>query len=1169
MTPLTSPAAHPGALALRNSLIAPVNEQPQVVGGATESPGPQPLSALKIALGERCNRQALADKLQGIIKDLPQQLARDQPLAKARASMDAALASHLRRTLMYVCEDSSHVPLQPLPANRLISLEAYLLGCGLPVPKTLSALAELKNTSVLKAQVHPLGNLSGGLGWPVPMPKQDQSSINSLMHSNTSGLPGLPLADSAKGALGYLMSGSSVTEGDLKTPVIAMEKLLGSSKAQALGQAFQSRLGGVPHEGGRNDYVMTAIHLGLDPQSLAAPVANSVAGFNVASAKHWGQSASMVVEALGKYLVDEGRASAQTAYLAAYLSLARTAPEFLVKDIPASVTYGSVLWAQLAMAVGKIEAQTPGRTLAMGYAEILLTAEKLDTDAVVSQQIDQQALWDWGFANGHLNLAQETPSAADRERVRSAFNSQLSALKTTSTLLQTPIPFRKAEALAQLKEAFPELDTALFEVRNIQKANLKPGRPGLYPGMRSMLDIVSEGGKLGAEDHWISNDKRIPINTFCSLYQAGKLNVATSFNTAYVAAINAHEKGQQAMVRHLISTLPLEDRENLEFGTLEFFHTNEYKIAGDFFTPPALHVRGHQLEVKTTRKNGQVDLYRIDTRRGAIEKINFRKRWRTEPYTVDKMQTREANILSKTVVVKPDEYDHARWFLAKPEGAGQPDSFNSQRSHAIADVFVKSLDLNNVDLLNEARGVTSFDQDRARNEAIGEFFLNLIPLRSAIVNFQGGNIGQGIFDLALDAVGLLTLGAGKAAQAGNVLGKALSTARQAAKAARFVGAAVVEVFNPLAGVGDLLVGAGRLVGKGSHYVRRQLNQLRGADGSYDLLKVASKQYGEAATGVFKVGGESVEGGAVLQNGKWFALDTNTMRPGVSLDDFVVRVRAVDGKISQLPSVADGELSNRLFREFKVPESTISGISRNSQGVYAAADGHLSHIRHTDSTGQTAVYEVRQVTRTAEGTVQARVYHNNRQTSLVLEHVQGDQWRRLGARGGSPVPVKSDLGAKIGQGGEGVIYESLDGKSVYKDFGPTSLTSAEGFVDMEVFNLNKYYGDGFAKLIVDEGRRYIKMGKIEGVTLNTLEKGSLPVSARSLMDDVIADLESKDIFHGDLQLQNFIYSKNDNKIYPVDMNGLPGEFLVTGVIDRYQRGVAELRADFNQLIARAT
>lgn len=1165
MTTLTPPAVYVRPRELLQSAIASADEPSETLA----TPVPPPISAFKSALGDHCDRRTLARLLQSVIQRLPGQFVPDETLtpAKARERMETALASLLSSTTMYVCEDASYQPPQPLPPNRLVNLDAYLQGCALQVPKTLEALVELKNALSAQTQAHPLGNLSGGLSWPRAMPSEDQSTLIHLLHSNDTGLQGLPLPEGGKGALGYLISGSSVVDADLKNPMVAMEKLLDSPKARDLEQALRARLGGMPAVGCDSDYVMTAIQLGLDPESSAAPARNHVAGFDLASSQYWGQPASTVVEALGKHLIEQGRVSAKTAHLGAYLLLAKVAPHYLVKDIPASVTYGSVLWAQLTMAVARIEAQSPGRTLAMGYAEILLAAEQLNTDETVRQPIDYQALRDWGVASGFLAGAEQVPSASDMARVRTAYNHHLSSLKDASTLLQTDIPSRKAMALTQLKAAFPDLDSQLFEVRTLQKARLKDGRPGLYPGERSMLDIVMEGGVPGAEDHWVSNDKRLPISRFCALYEAGRLGVAAPFQASYDKALSALEDGQQRLVRHLISTLPLEDRRDLEEGELEFFHTNQYKIAVDLLTPPALHVRGHTLEVKTTR-NGQ-NLYTIDTRRGVIKKENFLLHRRTEPYTASKMEQREANILSRTAVFDPYDGDRAAHYAQKPQGTGQPDSFNSPRSQLIADVFVKSLDLNNADLLQEARGVTSYDQDRSRNHAISEFFLNLIPFRSAIVNFQNGSVGQGLFDLGMDVVGLVTLGAGKAAQAGKALGKTLSTASRLAKAARFVGATVVEAFNPLSGLGDLVLSGGRLALSGGRSV---VNHLKGATGSYDLLKIASKQYGDVATGSFKVAGHHVEGAATLHNGKWYALDAQAMRPyGRPLEDFVPAARAVEGKVTLLPKAPDAELSNALFGPFKVSEARIAGRPRNSQGVYVAADGHVSHIRHTDSTGRTAVYEVRQVTRTEDGRVQARVYHNNRQTSLLVEHVQGDQWQRLGARGGSPASVKADLGREIGRGTEGVVYESLDGRSAYKDMGATSSDVPPGYTRNETRALNQYYGEGFATAILEDGRSYIKMPKLDGVNMAKIEKRSLPPEVRTLLEDALNGMEAKGVYHQDLQLKNLLYSSRDNKIYPVDVQSLspelmvPGEALYEMEIAAYTRSRNDLMRRLNELL----
>lgn len=987
---------------------SPLAATPPIAADPLDNP-----AALKSAFADSCNWQALAQKLQTIIKDLAVKFP-EASVASA-SELTRALASHLNTLTLHVCEDSSYAPL--LSATRMTSLQSFMNATGIKTPRTRAELVSLYTTTVKRSQVHPLGNFSGALCWPIPMSQQDQRTICALLGSDISGLPGLPFADTAKGALGYLLSGSPVSEVDLKSPTVAIEKLLGSAKAQALGLAIQTKLNGIPTDTSLNDYLLTAIHLGLDPESLQSPSRNKVAGFDLDAPQHWGQPATAVIDALARHLTEKGRATAQTANLAARLLLAKRAPEYLVKDIPSSVPYGSVLWTQLAIAVAKLEADSPGRVLSMSYAEVLASAQNMRTNP----HAQRDALLDWAVVNGLRTAADGVPTSAEIERIRNAFNGQLNALITTSTLQQTAIPNRRAMALAQLKQAFPEVEESVFEAATLQKVLIKPGRPGAYPGMRSMLDIVMEGETLGPQDHWWSLDKRIPVQAFCDAYTAGKLGVADTFKSAYENATHAHAEGHKGMVQHLIAKLPLEDRKNLEYGKLEFFHTNDYQLAMDLSTPAALKTRGHTLEVKTTR-DGHVDLYVINTQKGTVEKINYLRRYRTAPYTAEKLTTRNASVESRTVLYEPYKDARSRQSEEQSNNCAVPPRFNSPRSAYIADVFVKSLALDNADLLKQARGVTSYDQDAARNSAIGEFFLNLIPLRSAIVNFTNGNIGDGLFDLSLDVIGLVTLGAGKAAQAGKALGKGIAGLSQLTKAARFIGATAIEAINPLSGVGDLLSGGGRLAINGSRYVtaqaRRQLHQLKGTTGSYDLLKAASKHYDEAATGAFTLAGDTVKGGAVLCKGKWYSFDADKLRPyGSPLEDFTAKTRAVDGIIT--PSLGRGELSNRVFAAYQLPEAKIAGLSRNSQGAYVAADGHVSHIRHTDSSGQSAVYEVRQLTRTEDGVVQARIYHNNRQTEVLVQHVEGDQWRRVGADGGydtppsSPGSVSSDASSSRG------------------------------------------------------------------------------------------------------------------------------------------------------------
>jgi hypothetical protein len=943
--PMSAPTSH--------SLQRDTRSASTPLPGSPDDAGPDKLdnpTSLKKAFAERCNWTELATALHCLLEEVSNAFPGDLS-SRQQTDLEALLASRLASRSLPVCEDSSYYQRHKLtPAHCVVSLQAYLRGSGLDVPKTLEALLALYQTATQHRQTHPLGNFSGALSWPTPLALQDQKAITRLLQAPHPNLPELPLADLKKGVLGYLLSASNLSHDDLKKPSNATQTLLASPKAQALGQAIQAHLGGIATTSSVNDYLLAAIHLGLAPESLETPARNSVAGFDLSHRQHWGKPATSVIDGLSRHLVAQGRASTQSADLAARLLLASTAPHYLAKDLAPSLTYGSIPWTQLAIAAAKLEAQSPGRVLTMTYSEVMAAAEDLEMDAALTQLIQRDALSDWGVVNGLLEPTKK-PSDADMLKVQRAFTAQQSALQATSIALAAQIPSREAMALDLLREHFPGVADTVFKARHLVKAQLKPGRPGSFPGQYSMLDIVMQGDRVNRADlqHWVTNDKRIPINAFCTKSAAGQLSVADTFDKDYNTAIDAQEKGHDGLARYLISTLPPEDRVNLMSGELEFFHTNEYQIGLDFSTK-TLMKRGHTLDVKTTR-DGQVNIYRIDTHSGAISKHNYLNNRYAPPY--NQLNSRDANILSRTTRFNPFPDEHAQQAKEQPAASQTPQAFDAERTKYIAKVFTNALDLRGDDLLQHARGITAYDKNAAGDKAIGEFFLNLIPLRSAIVNFTKGNVAEGMLDLGLDVIGLVTLGAGKAAQAGKVLTKGVTTVKGATKAARFLGSAAIEAFNPLSGAGDLLKGGVALASaagrRGWAAGRATANVLRGASGSYDVLKAAGKQHGLAAIGTYKVADQSLEGGALFRNGNWYAYDLAKALPyGAPLTNFQPSMAATAGQINLInkPALLEYEVlvaPDRL--QVKGLQANVY-VGPNNQ-EYIKVDGRLYSSRLND------------------------------------------------------------------------------------------------------------------------------------------------------------------------------------------------------------------------------
>ncbi|MBT2374319.1 hypothetical protein J7E41_20055 [Pseudomonas fluorescens] len=1136
---------------------SPPGEPSRATGGSylpgpltQTSPSLAPKADLKVALGDRQNWKTLGQKLNEMAAKLG-----------VNATPQAVQAA-LKSTPMDVQPDSSY----STQVGNAATLETFIRGYGLHVPTTHFHLASLADSVNERALAHPFGNFGGGLSWPVPLSASEQRTLldTAIHYANRN--PNKPQIGPSVGVLEDLNSNQPLCGEALRDPAKALEVIVSSARGQAMGLAIQTQLNGIATDTSINEYALAAIHSVLDPESITVPRRNKVAGFDLMQPQHWGKPASVVLDGLSEHLSVSSKATPEMAKVGAYLLLARSAPEFLIKDIPFSVTYGSPAWVSLSIAAATIEAQSPGTVPNMTFAQVMLKAEGAAlADPANTQLAQKAALMDWGVVNGIiLEKENDSYNLIEVESVRTAFNQQLQERIAASKLLETEIPSRKEVALAKLKARFAENVPFEEKLLRVNTAG-QPSAQALYDpnrapaGLHSMLDIAMSGLD---QYEWKSTDQRIIEAT---KGKSLKFDVNKTFNDQFKQAIDSRKKGISTTVKHLIAQLPLADRQNLEYAKLEFFQNNTYKL-GMGFTGKTLEHKNDNLLVKTTGVNG-VTVYEIDLKNGAITTV--------PPYVLTRQQERNANLIYPIEKFTPANASEADLGQKQPGSTSEiPLSFSSTRTRFIADAFFEHLDIDNKDAVKQARGGTTYDQQMENEWKIADFFLNLVPLRSAIVNFQNGNYLDGAIDLGMDIFGFVTAGVGAAAKVTKVGTTAVNTTIKAVKVAKIIGTTAVGVFNPVSGLGDLAVGGAGLVRRGAGLLLDKglegVNKLRGASGSYDLLKAASKQYEAAAAGIFKVAGHSVEGGAVLWNGKWYAFDANKMRPyGSPLEGFTSKTKAVDGVLTTSRIEPGSELNNRLFGELKVPESRIAGLSRNSQGVYVATDGHLSHIRHTDSTGQTAVYEVRHVTRTADGVAQARIYHNNRQTPVLVQHVEGDQWQRLAARGGDPLSVASDLGPVIGGGGEGVIYASLDGRSVYKDLGQTSLKPFAGYMDMETRSLNKYYGEGFARTIIEDGRKYIKMGRIDGVDLSKFEKGSLPSQARSLLDDVFVQMEGKDIYHNDLQLKNFMYSSRDKKIYPVDMDSLSSEFMVPVVMDSYNRHKEALRRAFSGLIAKVS
>jgi hypothetical protein len=797
----------------------------------------------------------------------------------AQDATPQTLLAHLSSTQTAIDPRSAYHQDSASGDQASVSLETFLKHHDLPMPETRLDLLHLADAAHAHTLEQPLGNLGGALSWPLPLTPQQRHKVRviveaGVMRHSRHSEPGSVRPELTRGALGALIKASSLSDAELQDPAKALETLLKSTKAQAMGQAIQSGLEGIATPTSISDYVLAAINIGLDRESVESPARNSIAGFDLGQEKYWGMPPSAIVEGLTRHLVDKGRATQATAKLATHLLLSRIAPQLLVKDIPDTLVNGSQAWVNFCRAVAKVEASAPGTASQLNYGQVMSAAQALNDPPV---PVITGLLLDWGVINGLVvkkDDAAYTPQEV--ESIRTAFNQQLTTRVKASQLLSAEIPSRKAIALAKLKEHFGE--GIPFELKCL--STVSQGKAKQLDGKHSMLDMAM----MGINVNWKTDDARVPID---AINQQPRLNVNGVFLDKHETAIKSLKEGIQTQVKHLISELPLEDRQNLEFGNIEFYQSNQYTIGRGFINPPTFQSRHNELLVRTEREvdgKPQVCVYEIDIRNKRIVK-------RTSEAAITRGDWRDANILTKVEKFTPKHLDSkGREEHQPPPPSLPPSSFASARTQYLADAFLEHLDINGKDQWLRTNGTTTLDEQKAGDERVNQFFLNLIPFRSAYVNFRDADYEAGLLDLGLDIFSLATLGHGVYAKAAKVFVSAVSPTIKALQAARILGRGLISAFNPLSGFRSMATGTASLVTRGARVLSDSgqllINKVRGASGSYDLLKAANKEYGAAALGSFKVAEGNIDTIAIHHNGNWYAYDTVKQKPfGAPLQDF--------------------------------------------------------------------------------------------------------------------------------------------------------------------------------------------------------------------------------------------------------------------------------------------
>ncbi|RMP85880.1 hypothetical protein ALQ17_02149 [Pseudomonas fluorescens] len=792
-----------------------------------------------------------------------------------------AVLNALKTTAMDIHPHSSF-PAQP---DTPVTLERFIRGIGLGLPTNHFSLTALADAVDERGLANPFGNFGGALSWPVPLSTDDQRMLQAAALHYIKDHTDLPETGHSLGILEFLNDNKPLAGEAKADPIKALESILNSPRGQAFGRAMQAHMKGIDTDTSTHDYALAAINLVLNPEAITNPQRKRV------EPHLWGARPSSVVNATVKSLIDDGRASPEMADAAATIIFGQTAPAFKVKGLPDNITYGSPAWARLQIAVDIQEALSPGSAMTMGFDEIMIKAEKAaQVDPAVTEIAQKTALVDWGIVNGLIERKDDKQyTDVELDELRTQYNREFAEQINAQTLANAEIPSRKDIAIAKLKERFGEgipFEQPLLKLQTSghQSAAMPLYDPNLRPeGYFSMLDIA-----MMENPHytWTTGDSRIPLS---EINKDPVLGVNAAFKQQFDEAIVSRKKGLSATVRHLISKLPLDQRKDLEYGKLRFFHESVYRIN---LTDKTLLHKYATFSIKTER-DGVASVYEVDIKEGTITKLSSGNSYDETSYGPGSRQTQRTEF-------RPPRYSQESQKESKGDSAVTPKSFSSDRSQYIADAFVEHLDIDNADVVKEAKGTTQLDKQFEAQDRAANFFLDLVPLRSAIANFISGNYVAGALDLTMDVLGFLTAGAATAAKLVKVGAIAGSSAIKLAKGARVIGAATLSAFNPLGGADDLVFGGARLLGKSPRALEKGIQMLRGTSDSHGLLKNLSHQYDIAAIGSYKVGETKVQTAAVFNDGQWYRYDPIKAQPyGAPLKNFTPSVAASGGEIKGL------------------------------------------------------------------------------------------------------------------------------------------------------------------------------------------------------------------------------------------------------------------------------
>lgn len=844
----------------------------------------------------------------------------------------------LKNTVFTVDPASSYFREHNLMPGATVSLHQFMEDQGIEIPTSYDQLVGVAKALMGVPPVKPaLGDLGGALSWPTLLSNEDQRKLHSVIRHDLKDTQDNNLL--AHWTRNVHWDASALND----NPHQVLNDLLKSTKARLLGMRARSELGEIASPDTIMEWMLAALQTSLDSESVFtnpnASTRTTVTGFNLATPHLGGKSASAIRSALSEHLIREGKATARTAPLAVFVLLSRKAPELLVKNIPEEVKFGSHTWVSFSTAVARIEAQAPGSTSKMTFAQVMTRAEQIPLypqEKLVEQLAQSDALKDWGIVNGILDVnGEDVYTGAQMDEVRNAFNKQVAELSAASTTLATQMPQFQKKVAKYLQSLLPHLSLEDLQDKCITRDTAHHDSPGPY----SVVDLYLTNRLKPDDIQWRSSNSKISLPAIRARLSTETSSVSAlkaEFEHEFSAYVDDHEAAISAQTKNLISSLPLSDRKMIEYGQLT---VAQHSVVNLPATTGQLksHPRNEGKIFLRSRLDEKTHTYEIDWHKNTIIKrddLNDAKigspPTSSSPIPPGMKPGDSFDLL--TPIAPASNYTDK--LLDEKNDTKIPRSYFSERTRYIADAKLKIADIQSYKEI--AKGMTTFDTEVSTNKKIGDFFLNLVPFYSAVNNFAKGNVGEGIVDLALDVFGFF-VSFNAAAKGVKALKIGSSASRYFKYGAKIFRRGIIGALNPLDGVGTLVSGVATAGKNLAKLATRKVIKWTMPE-TYKAIK-ALKGFDSGAIGTARIHGELVETIAAQKNGKWYAIDTVTRQPyGLPLKDFLPSPRINVEEFGNWASAADPKkkISDEIVNKWKGSVIKHRGTAEFDNGYYIGA-----------------------------------------------------------------------------------------------------------------------------------------------------------------------------------------------------------------------------------------